>query len=111
MPQAGSGKPDSMPDSACLAPLQNSQVAQASASGFWFTLQVPGKDDVTGEDLVKRKDDNEEVLRSRLKNFHEQTKPVHPRSLPPHSVMGPCQLHAHADVSWQMPVKQAMAGR
>ena len=38
--------------------------------------KVPGKDDITGEDLIKRKDDTEEVLRSRLKTFYEQTKPV-----------------------------------
>jgi adenylate kinase len=38
--------------------------------------QVPGKDDITGEPLMKRKDDNEATLRSRLTAFHEQTKPV-----------------------------------
>lgn len=29
-------------------------------------------DDITGEPLVKRSDDNEEVLRKRLEIFHEQ---------------------------------------
>ena len=38
--------------------------------------KVPMKDDVTGEPLMKRKDDNEATLRSRLTAFHEQTKPV-----------------------------------
>lgn len=38
--------------------------------------QVLGKDDVTGEPLIQRKDDNAEVLRSRLDAFHKQTKPV-----------------------------------
>ena len=34
------------------------------------------KDDVTGEPLVKRKDDNEATLKKRLEAFHSQTKPV-----------------------------------
>ena len=38
--------------------------------------QVPMTDDVTGEPLMKRKDDNEATLRNRLKAFHDQTKPV-----------------------------------
>lgn len=36
----------------------------------------PGKDDVTGETLIKRKDDNAETLKARLSAFHSQTKPV-----------------------------------
>ncbi|KAL1503702.1 hypothetical protein AB1Y20_012175 [Prymnesium parvum] len=38
--------------------------------------KVPGKDDITGEPLMKRKDDNEQTLKSRLGAFHDQTKPV-----------------------------------
>eukprot|EP00850_Spirogloea_muscicola_P009266 SM000051S17626 [mRNA] locus=s51:623924:625693:- [translate_table: standard] len=38
--------------------------------------KVPGKDDVTGEPLTQRKDDNAETLRSRLAAFHSQTEPV-----------------------------------
>lgn len=37
---------------------------------------VPGKDDVTGEALIQRMDDNAETLKRRLKNFHAQTTPV-----------------------------------
>lgn len=33
-------------------------------------------DDVTGEPLVRREDDNEETLKRRLLSFHEQTKPL-----------------------------------
>ena len=33
--------------------------------------QVEGKDNVTGEDLIHREDDTEEVLGPRLKAFHE----------------------------------------
>ncbi|XP_024535327.1 adenylate kinase 4 [Selaginella moellendorffii] len=38
--------------------------------------KVPGRDDVTGEPLIQRKDDTAEVLKSRLDGFHKQTKPV-----------------------------------
>ena len=38
--------------------------------------KTPGKDDVTGEPLIKRKDDNAETLKARLSAFHSQTKPV-----------------------------------
>mmetsp|Transcript_48396 Transcript_48396/g.92597 ORF Transcript_48396/g.92597 Transcript_48396/m.92597 type:complete len:269 (-) Transcript_48396:128-934(-) len=38
--------------------------------------KVPGKDDFTGEPLIKRKDDNAETLKSRLAAFHAQTAPV-----------------------------------
>lgn len=38
--------------------------------------KVPGKDDITGEPLIQRKDDNAEVLKSRLEAFHKQTEPV-----------------------------------
>ena len=36
----------------------------------------PGVDDVTGESLIQRSDDNVETLRKRLKTFHAQTGPV-----------------------------------
>lgn len=39
-------------------------------------MQVPGVDDVTGEPLVKRKDDNAETLKTRLDAFHKQTSPI-----------------------------------
>ena len=38
--------------------------------------KVDGKDDVTGEQLVQRDDDNEETVQSRLITYHEQTKPL-----------------------------------
>lgn len=38
--------------------------------------QVDGKDDVTGEDLILREDDQEAVVRKRLSVYHEQTQPV-----------------------------------
>lgn len=38
--------------------------------------KVTGKDDITGEPLIKRGDDTEEKLRTRLQEFHNQTTPV-----------------------------------
>jgi len=38
--------------------------------------KVSGKDDITGEPLIHRPDDNPEVLKKRLSQFHEQTQPV-----------------------------------
>jgi len=38
--------------------------------------KVEGKDDITGEDLVQRDDDKEEVVKDRLKVYHEQTEPL-----------------------------------
>ena len=37
---------------------------------------VPGKDDVTGEDLVQRDDDREETVRKRLEVYLAQTAPL-----------------------------------
>jgi adenylate kinase len=38
--------------------------------------KVEGKDDITGEDLVQRADDNKDTVRSRLEVYHEQTQPL-----------------------------------
>nr|SJX66721.1 AK2_SUBDO [Suberites domuncula] len=38
--------------------------------------KVPMKDDVTGEDLCRRSDDNELTLRKRLDTYHTQTAPL-----------------------------------
>lgn len=38
--------------------------------------KVPGKDDVTGEPLMQRKDDNAETLKKRLEAYHRDTVPV-----------------------------------
>lgn len=52
-----------------------------AASGRTYNIyfsppKVAGKDDVTGEPLMKRGDDTEEKLRTRLQEFHAKTKPV-----------------------------------
>ena len=51
------------------------------ASGRVYHLKynppkVPGKDDVTGDDLVLRDDDREETVRKRLEVYQQQTRPL-----------------------------------
>ena len=46
-----------------------------------IAIQVPGQDDITGEPLVKRKDDNADTLKHRLAAFQAQTSPVRPLML------------------------------
>jgi adenylate kinase len=38
--------------------------------------KVAGKDDVTGEPLAQRPDDNEETVKKRIVTYHSQTKPL-----------------------------------
>lgn len=38
--------------------------------------KTEGKDDVTGDDLVQREDDQEDTVRQRLNVYHDQTKPL-----------------------------------
>ena len=38
--------------------------------------KVPQTDDLTGDPLIKRKDDNAETIKARLSAFHAQTAPV-----------------------------------
>ena len=38
--------------------------------------QVAGKDDITGGELIQRVDDNEAIVRGRLKIYHQQTEPL-----------------------------------
>jgi adenylate kinase len=38
--------------------------------------RVAGQDDETGESLIQRDDDREEIVRKRLDVYHEQTKPL-----------------------------------
>lgn len=38
--------------------------------------KVPGKDDVTGEPLIQRPDDDERTVLRRIETYHKQTKPL-----------------------------------
>ena len=52
-----------------------------AASGLVYHIKfnppkVEGKDDVTGEELTTRKDDQEETVRKRLVEYHQMTAPL-----------------------------------
>lgn len=54
-------------------------IHQASGRTYHKQFNPPkeeGKDDVTGEELTQRSDDNEDALKKRLSTYHEQTAPV-----------------------------------
>jgi adenylate kinase len=66
-------------DDAVLKRLSGRRVHPASGRTYHVLFnppQVPGKDDVTGEDLVQRPDDAEETVRNRITTYHAQTKPL-----------------------------------
>lgn len=44
--------------------------------GLFISFNLKGKDDVTGEDLVKRKDDEPAVVAKRLEEYEKLTRPV-----------------------------------
>jgi adenylate kinase len=59
--------------------LSGRRVHEASGRTYHNIYQPPkqaGIDDVTGEPLVQRKDDQEETIRKRLEVYHEQTEPL-----------------------------------
>lgn len=62
--------------------------------------EVEGKDDVTGEPLSKREDDNVETFGKRLKSFHAQTEPMleHYRRKSGKVVDINCRTETNADV-------------
>ena len=61
-----------------LQPTQGEQTSGGTRT-YLFTshsIQVAGKDDETGEDLVQREDDKAESVRNRLEVFKASTAPV-----------------------------------
>jgi adenylate kinase len=58
---------------------------RAACTTVYNPPKVEGKDDITGEDLVQRKDDTEETVRASPVGLYSQTKPLvdSTRSCPP----------------------------
>lgn len=55
------------------------RIHKPSGRSYHITFNPPkvaDKDDITGEPLIQRKDDTEEVLKTRLASFNEKTAPV-----------------------------------
>ena len=68
-----------VPDSVLVERITGRWVHPASGRSYhekFAPPKVAGVDDVTGEPLVKRKDDNAETLKRRLAEFHASTAPV-----------------------------------
>lgn len=68
-----------VPDSLLVERVVGRWVHPASGRSYhekFAPPKSPGVDDITGEPLIKRKDDNAETLKSRLSAFHAQTAPV-----------------------------------
>jgi len=68
-----------VPDDEIVARMSGRRVHPASGRTYHVRFnppKVPGKDDVTGEDLVLRGDDAEETVRKRLQVYHSQTQPL-----------------------------------
>ena len=59
--------------------IEGRRVHPASGRSYHVKFNPPkkeGVDDITGEPLIQRKDDNAEVLRNRMKAYHTQTSPI-----------------------------------
>lgn len=68
-----------IPDEVLVERITGRWIHPASGRSYHDKFAPPktaGVDDVTGEPLVKRKDDNADTLKSRLDAFHKQTQPV-----------------------------------
>ncbi|KAG6580284.1 adenylate kinase [Phytophthora cinnamomi] len=68
-----------VPDKVLVERIAGRRVHPASGRSYHVKFAPPkvaGKDDITGEPLIQRKDDNEATLGSRLQAFHKQTQPV-----------------------------------
>jgi len=68
-----------VPDADILRRMSGRRVHLASGRSYHIEFNPPkveGKDDVTGESLIQRSDDNEETVMKRIKTYHDQTKPL-----------------------------------
>ncbi|KAL7419988.1 adenylate kinase [Cryptotrichosporon argae] len=68
-----------IPDALLISRITGRLVHPGSGRSYHREFNPPKKpmtDDVTGEPLIQRSDDNAETLRKRLSTYHEQTGPV-----------------------------------
>ncbi len=68
-----------VPDEEIIRRMSGRRVHMASGRTYHVVFNPPkteGEDDLTGEPLVQRDDDQEETVRARLKAYHDQTEPL-----------------------------------
>jgi adenylate kinase len=68
-----------VPDEAIIERMSGRRVHAASGRTYHVKYNPPkaaGKDDVTGEDLIQRQDDEEATVRKRLQVYQDQTRPL-----------------------------------
>jgi adenylate kinase len=68
-----------VPDAEILKRMSGRRVHPGSGRTYHIDFNPPkvaGMDDVTGEPLVQRADDNEMTVRKRIETYHEQTEPL-----------------------------------
>jgi adenylate kinase len=68
-----------VPDEAIIERMSGRRVHMASGRTYHLKFNPPkvdGKDDVTGEDLIQRVDDEEATVRNRLQVYKNQTQPL-----------------------------------
>ena len=59
--------------------IEGRRIHQASGRSYHLTFNPPkveGKDDITGEPLMHRKDDTREALAKRMASYHKSTAPI-----------------------------------
>ena len=68
-----------VPDEVIIERIGGRRIHRASGRTYHIKYQPPeqpGKDDLSGEELIQRKDDKPEVVSQRLQNYHRQTAPL-----------------------------------
>ncbi|MFH1984706.1 MAG: adenylate kinase [Pseudomonadota bacterium] len=68
-----------VPDQEIITRMSGRRVHLASGRTYHLVFNPPkveGKDDVTGEPLIQREDDQEATVKKRLDVYHEQTEPL-----------------------------------
>ena len=68
-----------VPDEVIIERMSGRRVHVASGRTYHVKFnppKVPGKDDLTGDDLIQRDDDNEATVKNRLTVYHAQTEPL-----------------------------------
>ena len=68
-----------VPDAAIIERMSGRRVHQPSGRSYHLRFNPPkiaGKDDLTGEDLIQRVDDQEDTVRKRLEVYQAQTRPL-----------------------------------